>query len=492
MKKLSILLILLFLSIIPTLVNGQRATIESKFDKIIEQNMKDWHIAGLSIVVVKDNAIILNKGYGHKDVQLTEKVTNNTLFAMGSSAKAFTGALIAQADTDSLLNLNTPVSKQTSFKLIDEVLTQQVTFKDLLTHHTGIPGHDFIWLSQNMTRNELSDRLQYLPKTKGLRQAFQYNNILYAIAGYKAADILHTTWEDAMQDKIFKPLGMNHTGFEIPANIHASDYTAQFLYNGASYLPLPFRDLSLVAPAGGVYTNTTDLSYWLLMLLNNGKLNGKTILDEVTLKKMFHPYVVSIFPKKFEEHFYENYGLGWAITSYRGLHHIHHAGNIDGFTSTVDLFPDHNIGIAILTNTAYANTFTDIIKYDIIDELMQLEDIDWSKKYKDLIALKKMEHKPAVINHNQSLGSSAFSLDQLTGEYHHDAYGTIVVSKQGDGLSASYGQLPLQLQRKEGNTFTEMAVVPGQHFTFEGKDKASSLTTAFPSSEAPIIFSKVK
>lgn len=462
-------------------------------DSIIKTNLKEWNIAGMSISIVQDGKVIYNKGFGFKDSEGAKSVTPSTIFAMGSSAKAFTGAMVAQADTDSIIKLSQPVSEQTPITFENNYLTENITFLDLLTHTTGIPGHDFVWLTQKLTRDELYERIRFLPSSTGLRQRFQYNNILFATAGYATAKLRNQTWEEAIKETLFTPLKMQSTSFSLPTE-NSADFSLSFVYNGTIYTPLPFRNLELIAPAGGVYTTSTDLSKWLKMLLNNGEFEGSQVLDEKTIKKMFHPYVVSVFPRRFEEHFYENYGLGWMITNYRGKLHIHHAGNIDGFTSTVDLWPEEDLGIAILTNTAYANNFTDVVKYEIVDHLLDFGDIAWKERYKGLSAKSSASTEPPKKEEiaEKYKEFSQKDLARYEGSYSHGAYGTIVFSGSGNSLTAMHGAFPLRFEPIEKNVFKEITVLKGQKFAFvEGEDDIfKSVKSIFPSSGVEIVFER--
>jgi CubicO group peptidase (beta-lactamase class C family) len=473
---------------------------ESQFflDNLIENEMKAWNVYGASIVIIKGNNILYHKGFGYRDIQKKQKVTTKTLFEMGSSAKAFTGALLAKMDTDSIISLKKSVSSQYDISFPNEYLTDNITFQDLLTHQTGIPGHDFVWLTQQMTRDELLLKAKDFPTLKGLREDFLYNNIYYSIAGYVASKIKDKSWEKLIEETFLSPLGMTNTNFTLEETTKSDDFSAGFFYNGTFHVPIPIREIPLIAPAGYVFTNTEDLSKWVKMLLNEGQLDGKRILKEVTLRKMFSPYVVSIFPKRFEELHYVDYGLGWMVTNYRGNLHVLHGGNIDGFTSSIDLFPDKDLGIVILTNTATANNFIDVIKYEITDHLLQLDDIDWNKRFNEQsgkAANASKSQKPKEITNETSISVDETALMPMEGTYVQSVYGKIIITKNNDNsLNAAYGPFALKLLPTGKNTFTEQTMFKGQKFTFvsDNKDGIIGLKTEFPSSMTAIKFIKEK
>jgi CubicO group peptidase (beta-lactamase class C family) len=471
---------------------------QSFLDSLIENEMKAWNVYGASIVIIKGNDILYHKGFGYRDIQKTQKITTKTLFEMGSSAKAFTGALLAKMDTDSIISLKKPVSSQYDISFPNEYLTENITFQDLLTHQTGIPGHDFVWLTQQMTRDELLLKAKDFPTLKGLREDFLYNNIYYSIAGYVASKIKGKAWEELIEELFLSPLGMTNTNFSLEETTKSDDFSAGFIYNGSFHIPIPVREIPLIAPAGYVFTNTEDLSKWVKALLNEGKLDGKQVLRETSLRKMFSPYVVSIFPKRFEELHYVDYGLGWMITNYRGNLHVLHGGNIDGFTSSIDLFPDKDLGIVILTNTAAANNFIDVVKYEVTDHLLKLNDIDWNKRLKEQSEKEPANnkgHKPTEINGEISVSVGETTLKAMEGTYVHSVYGKIVITKSNDNsLNTTYGPFSLKLLPTGKNTFTEQTMFKGQKFTFTTNDKGriTGLKTEFPSSMIGIEFIKYK
>lgn len=489
----------IILVLMTMMVVAQRESLNSKisrFDSIVEQEMENWNVAGAAVAIVKGDEVIYNKGFGFGNLKGDKKITVHTLFAMGSSAKAFTGALVAQFDTDTILSLNQPVSEQVSITFPNSYLTEKITFRDLLTHSTGIPGHDFVWLSQDLNRDSLWEIVQYLPPSAQFRETFLYNNILYSIAGYAAARLNNSSWEESIDQMLFQPLEMNETQFEIPSDENSDDYAIGFIHQAGFHNPLPFRKLKSITPAGGVYTTTTDLSKWIKMLLQKGYYKDEKILDSVSIKKMFSPYVVSNFPKKFPEHFFENYGLGWMITSYRGHLHVHHAGNIDGFTSTVDLWPEDEIGIVILTNNLAANTFTDIVKYKLADHLLDLEKIDWNKRYKELKKLGKQQKVEGVPKDSVvfPISLTPDSLKDYTGTYSHKAYGTLEIRTDGEKLKGKYEAFPISLEPRSRDVFIENTNFKGQQLIFirDGENNISGLKSQFPSSHKEIEFEKIK
>jgi CubicO group peptidase (beta-lactamase class C family) len=114
---------------------------------------------------------------------------------------------------------------------------------------------------------------------------------------------------------------------------------------------IPFYDdFEGIAPAGAIVSNVLDMSKWLLLHLNKGKLGDTQIISEPQLTLMHSPQMVIPDPRKHKEVSSTAYGLGWAMTTYRGHYMLQHSGGIDGFSALATLLPDDNIGIVALSN----------------------------------------------------------------------------------------------------------------------------------------------
>ena len=143
-------------------------------DDFITQAMKDWKVPGLAIAVVQGDKVVLKKGYGYRDLEKQLPATPNTLFAIGSITKSFTVTTLGMEMDEGKVDWDKPVRDYLpTFKLYEPVLTEQMTIRDLITHRSGLPRHDFIWYTSDFPREDLLRRLQYLEPSKPLRTTFQ-------------------------------------------------------------------------------------------------------------------------------------------------------------------------------------------------------------------------------------------------------------------------------------------------------------------------------
>ncbi|MBO0777821.1 MAG: beta-lactamase family protein, partial [Ktedonobacteraceae bacterium] len=199
------------------------------FEDFVQTTMQEWQLPGLAIAIVKDSAVILSQGFGKRNVAEDLDVTPETLFAIGSCTKAFTATALGMLIDEEKLNWDTPVRQHLpAFKLCDAVASEQATARDLLSHRTGLPRHDMSWYRSSSTRDELFERLQYLEPSKGFRELWQYQNLMYMVAGYLVEVVSGQTWEDFVRQRIMEPLGMTGSNFATDASRQTSDYAMPY------------------------------------------------------------------------------------------------------------------------------------------------------------------------------------------------------------------------------------------------------------------------
>src|SRR5262245_31929545 len=147
-------------------------------DQFVEEAMKEWKVPGLAVAVVHDGKIVHSKGYGFRDLDKQLPVTPDTLFAIGSISKSFTVTDLGLLVDEGKLDWDAPVRTYVSdFQLHDRFATEHMTARDLVTHRSGLPRHDFLWYADpSRSRKELYARLRFLEPSKEFRSTWQYQN----------------------------------------------------------------------------------------------------------------------------------------------------------------------------------------------------------------------------------------------------------------------------------------------------------------------------
>src|SRR5881296_1241032 len=188
----------------------------SGFDSYMEQVLKDWNTPGIGVGIVVNDKLVFVKGYGYRDYEKKVPFTPTTLCQIASNSKLFTAVSTGMLVEEGKLTWDKPVRESVpTIRFHNEQLDNTVTLRDMLSHRTGITRHDTIWYKSDFTRKELFDRLKYLEPQEPMRQAYLYNNLMFAGVGYMIELQSGRTWEQFVRDRILQPLDMKSTGYTI-------------------------------------------------------------------------------------------------------------------------------------------------------------------------------------------------------------------------------------------------------------------------------------
>ena len=474
------------------------------FDEFVQSAMKSWGVPGLAMAIVKDGKVVMAKGYGLRNIQANSPVTADTIFAIGSSTKAFTTMAMGILVEEGKLAWDEPVTKYLpKFALKDEVAGKRMTPRDLVTHRSGLPRHDLMWYNAKLSRPELVARLPYLEPNEDFREKFQYQNLMFLTAGHLSAEVAGTSWEDVIRTRILDPIGMKNSNFAVSESQKGSDFATPYTLKDKTALDIPFRAIDTMGPAGSINSSVNDMSKWLQLNLGGGAIGGKRIVAARQVQDMHQPQmVIQTFPGLSEDPEIQqpSYGLGWIIESYRGKKRVHHGGNIDGFSTQVSLLPADGIGVVVLTNLN-ATPLPDILARHASDRLLGLEPIDWngrSLKRREVGEKASAIAKKAAGEERKTGTKPAHTLDEYAGEYVHPAYGSVTVMRSGEGLTARFHDLPMRLNHWHYETFradveekslSELKLF-FQFFT-DAQGEVDRLTVPFEPSVEPIAFKKL-
>lgn len=426
------------------------------FEDDVRAALQDGKVPGAAVIIIKDGEVLLSQGFGKRNVAKNLDVTPRTLFPIGSSSKAFTSAAIAMLVEEGKLEWDTPIKKYLpTFKMHDQFATERMTVRDLLCHRSGLPRHEFLWYGSSMTRKDMVERLAYLDPSVDFRALYQYNNLMYATAGYLIEIVTGQTWEEFVAARIFKPLGMSTSNTDVEASQHTDDYALPYEERKDKIEEVPFYStFQAMGPAGSINTNLEDMEHWLRFQLNEGKHGETQLLEASQLAQNHSPHIVipagSAVPMgKYSEIVNMCYGLGWHISSYRGHRMIEHGGSIDGFMAEVVLLPDEHATVAVFTNRG-STLVPYIIAFTACDRVLSAEKVDWNghlqKEFADLKAqaeqqlAEMQEAEPAIPGTHPS-----HTLDAYCGRYENPGYGVVTISQVVDALQCTYNDIPSSL-----------------------------------------------
>jgi CubicO group peptidase (beta-lactamase class C family) len=404
------------------------------FGEFINQVIRDWRTPGMAVAIIKDGTVIFGEGFGYRDIERKLPVTSQSLFAIASCSKAFTTTAIAMLVEDGLLRWDAPVRDFLhDFRTSDSYITEHITVRDLVTHRSGLPRHDRVWIGTPFSREELVEKIQYLDFSRGFRESYQYNNLMFVTAGRVIEAVSGTSWENFVNLRILRPLGMVSTNFSVTDMQSFDDYARSYTISDNGLHIAPMRNVDALGPAGSINSNINDMARWVQFNLNRGIVMLDTLISPSHLTQLHSPWVIATRESDDEEFSYASYGLGWRVSMYKGERIVYHAGAIGAYRAYIMLLPDHNIGIVSLTNYNRAQV-NQVVTFNAIERLLNLERTDWSTRLKERISEPREDpcHPSPRLTH---------PLDAYAGTYEHPAYGELSITRNGRRLSVTrYGE----------------------------------------------------
>jgi CubicO group peptidase (beta-lactamase class C family) len=409
--------------------------IRDSMDVYVNRALTNWRIPGVAVCIVKDNKVVLMKGYGIKELGLPEKVDENTLFMIGSNTKAFTATALAMLQDQKKLSLDDYVTKYIpTFRLENKLAGEQATIRDLLCHRLGFKTFqgDFTFYNTDLTRAQVIDRLGRMKATYPFRTKWGYTNAAFLTAGEIIPRVTGQTWEMYLKQNIFAPLGMTNT-LALAADLPKSyNRTVPHTFIDERLSAIPYAQIDGIAPAGSISSSVSDMSKWVLALLNNGKVGTRQVIPDAAIEATRQPQdIVGSVRHLNGETNYELYGLGWFLQDYSGHRIVMHDGGVSGYVSSVTLVPQDHLGIVILTNTDQ-NGFYEALRWEIMDAYFKLPYRNYSEAYlsffKGNMAAEQKTYKALRDSVALNLPLAA-PIANYTGKYVNEFYGSMVITQ---------------------------------------------------------------
>ncbi len=417
------------------------------FDDYVNKAIKDWEVPGAAIAIIKDDKVVFAKGYGVRELGKPDKVDENTMFAIGSSSKAFTSAAIAMLVDDGKLKWDDHATKYLpGFQLFDPYVTREMTVRDLLSHRIGLERGDQLWYATDYSRDDILRRIRFLQPSSSMRSKFGYQNIMFLAAGQIVPSVTTKSWDDFLNERIFTPLGMKDTNTSIRLLKGKADVAAPHQMIDDKVQPVPYRMIDNIGPAGSINSNVVDMAQWVRLQLNNGKFDGKQLISAASINEMHSPQTIIplegqmkvMYP---EAHFL-NYGMGWFLSDFRGRKLVEHGGAIDGMRAEVALMPEENLGLVILTNRG-GTILPQPLSYKIFDAFLGTkEPKDWSAEMLKTMKSLEAQGKTAAAKMEAARikgTSPSLDLEKYAGDYTSEMYGDVKIALENGKLMAKFG-----------------------------------------------------
>lgn len=362
-----------------------------KIDALMEDALTKFKVAGAAIAIVKDGKVIHQKGYGVTSVETKKAVDEYTNFQIASNSKAFTGTALSILEDEGKIKWTDKVRDHIpEFKMYNDYVTENFNIQDLLTHRSGLGlgAGDLMFFpdGSDFTIKDVVTNFQYFKPVSAFRTKFDYDNLLYLVAGEIIARVSGMSYEEFVQKRIIDPLQMKNSFAGKSLMKDKNNLAIPHSSESGTIKTIESFNVQVNSAAGGLYSNVADMSKWLLVCLNKGQYGAdlkSTLFSAKNQGEMWRIHTVEeANPNpRYNSHF-SGYGLGWEISDEKGNFKISHTGGLPGMLSIVVMYPDLNLGIVILTNTQNggAGLFA-AVSSTISDSYLGLDDFGWTDKF---------------------------------------------------------------------------------------------------------------
>jgi CubicO group peptidase (beta-lactamase class C family) len=399
------------------------------FDRYAAKAMADWKVPGMAIGIVQDGKLIFAKGFGVKTLGGNDPVTENTVFQIGSTSKAFTATLAAMLVDEGKFNWEDKVIDHApDFMMYDPWVTREFQIVDLMSQHSGMPGYaaDSLFLL-GFDRPYIKKSVRYIKPVTSFRAKFAYVNNLWLTVAEIIEKYTGKTWEQALKERIFDPLGMSDSSADMQSFLDAKDVSSLHAAQGDKIIVLPkdweSLDWSYIAgPSGAINSNVPDMAKWLIFQMDNGKAGGKQLVSEKNMQVLHSPKTIISLGGEVHKNIF--YCLGWMYQEHSPYPMIWHNGGTM-MKTMVAYIPEQKIGIVVLSN--YVTELPELLAFRFFDQYAGKPAKDLSAEALAELGKTKKEEK-AKIPAAPKNPLAAMPLEKYAGDYSNDVYGKINIS----------------------------------------------------------------
>src|SRR5207248_4165045 len=444
----------------PHVTSEQVTRAIQKLEKLAQKQIQENALPGLAIAVVFQDKSVYAKGFGVRDTSGKSSVDADTVFQLASLSKPIGSTVVAELVGEGKITWDSKLSVlDPTFAMFDPWVTREITIRDVYAHRSGLPEHAGDLLEDlGFTRAEILFRLRYQHPASSFRSHYAYTNFGMTEGGIAAANAYGLEWEEAAAQRLYKPLGMNSTSSRYTDFMASRNKALGHVLVDGKWVQKFKRDPDTESPAGGVSSSVNDLTKWMRLQLANGKFEGKQIVDEKALTETHHPNMLTGFNPFTQLPTF--YGLGWNVSyDQEGRLRLNHSGAFAlGAATHVNLVPDEQLGIVVLTN-AYPIGIAEALGTTFLDMAL------YGKPSQDWIALfKKVFSDPAAVgtilgfDYSKPAASPAPALKNSAylGWFTNDYFGDISIVEKAGGLAIEQGPMKMTfaMQHYDRDTFT--------------------------------------
>jgi CubicO group peptidase (beta-lactamase class C family) len=429
-------------------------------DKMAQNLIDQNKVPGLAISVVQGERIVFAKGYGVREEGKSDKVDADTVFQLASVSKPMASTVVAELVGEGKITWDSRISDlDPAFEMYDPWVTNQITVRDLFCHRSGLPDHAGDDLEDiGYDQAQVLHHLRYQKPDSSFRAGYAYTNFGITEGAVAAAKGYKLSWEDACQEKLYKPLGMTSTSSRYSDFIARENRVHGHVLVDGKWVAKYKRNPDGQAPAASVTSSVNDMSKWMRLQIAGGKYEGKQVIPEIPLDETHKPQIlVKYDPINRLPQFY---GLGFNVSfDQSGRLILSHSGGFDlGSATCVRMVPDEKIGICVLTNAKPIGVAESLCSTFIDTAIYGKPTQDWLALFTQVFS------NPATVglhneyNYDKLPTNPTKSLSNLAyvGVYKNDYLGKAEVVDVGGQLNLLVGpnKLSIPLKHYDRDTFT--------------------------------------
>jgi CubicO group peptidase (beta-lactamase class C family) len=417
----------------------------ARFDEIFEEVWTRYDLPGLALGIVQDGRVIYMRTAGETVAGSGEPITPDTLFKIASNSKAMTTGVLARLADAGKLRWEDPVTRYLpSFRMYDPWVTREMQVRDLLIHNSGLrsgAGDLMLWPEPNLfTREDIIAGLAHLKPIHSFRSQYDYDNLMYVVAGEVAASAAGTTYEELVRRELFEPLGMTRCRvgewrLEDVGNV-AQPHMRQGELNVVIRRDPQVVPMSTSAAAGGIRCSLADMLTWIRMWLDPDLRSPKTgepwlsRAQREVLWTAHMPMPLSQRQRRWDGSRFNAYGYGWRLSDVDGVLRVAHTGTLAGMYSAVTLLPEKNVGFVFMINGDGSQART-VLNAALVKQFTRPEAPPPVSFYADEIAWDALERQHAskpTVELQRTVAAPA-ALSPWLGRYRDPWFGEVSICK---------------------------------------------------------------
>ena len=433
----------------------QNEKLTQALDKTLSRLSEESGLVGGVINVIRGGEVVFSYEYGYADREKGLPMTQDTLFDVASTTKAWTVMLAAKAVDDGLLEWDAPIQRYLpEFTLLDEYAGAHLSVRDAASHRSGLPAHDLLRDKIPGDRENYMRKLAYLEPSEGFRAKYQYNNFMFILLGYLLERLREMPWEEQIEQYIARPLGIEQYRIRgVDREMDKVSPATPYRCDGYRAHPCAPMGTYHSAPCGGLRITMKEMAKWIAAMSRGGVCpDGSRLCSEAQFREMIAP-VISAPEEDYAWMKNCSYAMGWINGDYRGHNVIAHSGSHQGFHSQVGFLPEEDCGYVISFNTGSASAHL-IARAVVLDALVDGAPRD---SYDDLIA-NWMRGRDAAMarlkNNERGTPLTAESHPGMVGVFRHPAYETFEIRPEEGGLIFEYGRFRARLKQEADGRIT--------------------------------------